>query len=761
MQIPAGAACLAAFVAALATAVEPAAAPDREVPIHGPSPPAPPAVMARDSQGRVTIRAVRIAEALRIDGVLDEAAYRTIPAIDDFIQQEPDEGAPATEPTRVWVLFDREHLYVSARCHDSQPDRIVANDMRRDGRNIGQNDNLSVVLDTFYDRRNGYEFLINSIGGMQDSQVTDERDVNRDWNTVWRLRSRRDGEGWTAEIAIPFRSLRYRSGGAQVWGINVRRTVRWKNEFQYLSPVPRTYGVRGILRFSSAAALVGIEPPAASLNLEVKPYALSSVKADRAADPSFGDDLDGDAGFDAKYGLTRSLTADLTFRTDFAQVEDDDQQVNLTRFSVFFPEKREFFLEGQGIFAFGGVESAPRPGNVFAAASNTPVLFFSRQIGLSGGRPVPILAGGRVTGRTGGYSIGLLDIQTEDSAAAGALATNFAVVRVKRDILRRSYVGLIGTRRSPAVTAGGTNLVFGADANLSFFQSVNMVGYWARTRTPGLTGRDDSYRARFEYDADLLGVQAERLAVGENFNPEVGFLRRRDFVGNLAQVRVSRRPRSLRAVRKVSLEAGLDYITDGDGRLENRQLRLTERTEMHSGDAWSLQYERNFEFLPGPFEISRGIVVPVGGYHFQNLRASYTLGSQRRIAGDLTFARGGFYGGDRTEAGYRGRVELSARLSIEPGVTLNWVDLPEGAFTGKLFSARTTMTFSPSMFLAALVQYNSANSLLSTNLRFRWEYRPGSELFVVYNDGRDSVPPGFPVLQSRSFTVKLTRLFRF
>jgi hypothetical protein len=717
--------------------------------------------MARDVWGRVTIRAVRVGRPPRVDGALDDPVYQTITPISDFIQQEPDEGAPATEPTRVWVLFDRENLYISARCQDSQPNRIVANDMRRDGRNIGQNDNISVVLDTFYDRRNGYEFLINSIGGMQDNQVTDERDVNRDWNTVWLLRSRRDSEGWTAEIAIPFRSLRYRAGGPQVWGINIRRTVRWKNEFSYLSPVPRTYGVRGILRLSSAATLVGIEPPSRSLNLEVKPYAVSSLRADRAVDPTFGSDLDGDAGVDAKYGLTRSLTADLTYRTDFAQVEDDDQQVNLTRFSVFFPEKREFFLEGQGIFAFGGVESAPRPGNIFASASNTPVLFFSRQIGLSGGRPVPIEGGGRVTGKAGRYSIGLLDIQTDDNPAVAARATNFAVVRLKRDIFRRSYVGVIGTRRSPAVSADGANLALGMDANLSFFESLNILGYYARTRTEGREGEEDSHRARFDYDADLFGLQAERLSVGRNFNPETGFLRRRDFIGNLAQVRVSRRPRSLAAVRKVSLEAGLDYITDGRHRLENRQARLTARTDMQSGDSWSLQYERNFEYLPAPFEISRGVVVPVGSYHFQNLRASYTLGSQRRVAGDLTFARGGFYAGDRTELGYRGRVEMSARLSIEPGVTLNRVDLPEGRFTGKLLSARTTMTFSPSMFVAALVQYNSANRLLSTNARFRWEYRPGSEVFLVYNDGRDSVPPGFPVLLNRSFTVKLTRLFRF
>ena len=261
----------------------------------------------------------------------------------------------------------------------------------------------------------------------------------------------------------------------------------------------------------------------------MKPYAVGSLRADRVLDPSLGHDAVGDIGVDVKYGVTRSLTADFTYRTDFAQVEDDDQQVNLTRFSLFFPEKREFFLEGQGIFAFGGVESTPRgtPGNT---AANTPVLFFSRQIGLANGRPVPIEAGGRLSGRTGRYSVGLLNIQTDDSPTAGAVSTNFSVVRLKRDILRRSYIGLIGTRRSPATLTDHTNLTMGVDTGMSFFQNLNLIGFYARTRSPGATGRQFSYRARLDYNADLLGVQVEQLAVGNGFNPEVGFLRRRGFI---------------------------------------------------------------------------------------------------------------------------------------------------------------------------------------------------------------------------------------
>ena len=728
-------------------------------------------VKGRDSEGRVTVRASRVSEqdVPRIDGILDEALYQRLPAISDFIQQDPHEGELATEPTLVWLMFDDKNIYIAARCRDSQPHRIVANDMRRDGSNVSQNDNLSVVIDTYHDRRNGYEFLMNSIGGAWDTQVTDERDANRNWNTVWVPRSRRDAEGFTVEMAIPFRSLRYRGSGPQEWGINIRRNVRWKNELSYLSPVPRQYGARGILRFSEAATLVGLEAPPAALNLDVKPYAVGGVKADRAIDPAFENRFDRNAGFDVKYGITQSLTSDFTYRTDFAQVEDDDQQVNLTRFSLLFPEKRDFFLEGQGMFAFGGATTTPPTGAATSAPVNTPVLFFSRRIGLSGNRAVPIEAGGRLTGKAGRYSIGLLDIQTDDSREARTTSTNFSVVRLKRDILRRSYIGFIGTNRAAGAATSDVpnpvgpedNLVLGVDANLSFFQSVNIVGYVAGSRTPGFRGDDHSYRARFDYDADRLGVQVEQLAVGRNFKPEVGFLRRTDFVETLAQLRISRRPKTWQSVRRINYEGALDYITNGDRDLENRQARIGVRTELQNGDTWSVGYSRDFEFLANPFEIVPGTFVPAGAYHSPTVRGNYTLGTQRRISGDVSAAYGTFYDGDRTDLAYRGRAELTSRLSVEPGISLNWVNLPTEHFIATLLSGRATLSFTPRMLTAALIQYNSTSHQVTTNVRFRWEYRPLSELFIVYSDGRDTLERGFPTLTNRGLTVKLTRLLRF
>ena len=361
--------------------------------IDGPPAPEDPEVLTRDEGGRATLRAVRLDEPLDVDGRLEERAYTTTPAISGFIQQEPLEGRPATEKTDVWVFYDETNVYFSARLWDSHPERIVANEMRRDNRNIEfSSSSFAVILDTFYDRRNGFLFQTNPLGALYDAQVTDERNTNSDWNTIWYVKSGRFAEGWTLEMAIPFKSLRYRAGAAQIWGVNFRRNIKWKNERSYLTPMPAAFSREGIKKLSVAAALVGIEPPSKSINLEVKPYVSGSSSTDLAADVPFENQGDVDLGFDVKYGVTKSLVADITYNTDFAQVEDDESQVNLTRFGLFFPEKREFFLEGQGIFNFGGRQSGRRGGGGGGGGqSDTPILFFSRRIGLSESSEVPIL----------------------------------------------------------------------------------------------------------------------------------------------------------------------------------------------------------------------------------------------------------------------------------------------------------------------------------------------------------------------------------
>jgi hypothetical protein len=741
-------------------------------PLDAAPPPEPPATYAKAPDGQVTIRAIRLTAPLKVDGILEESVYRENVPATDFIQQEPSEGAPASERTEAWVLFDGMNLYVAAYCHDTHPERMVVTEMRRDSQNIRQNDSFTVVIDTFHDRRSGVFFQTNPLGALREQEVTSERENNNDWNTIWNVGARRTPDGWTMEMVIPFRSLRYKSAGSQVWGINLRRTIRSKNEHVYISPIPASTGMQGIYRFAEAATLVGLETPAQGRNLELKPYAISSLTTNRAAARPFNDRVNGDMGFDAKYGLTKGLTLDFTYDTDFAQVEDDEQQVNLTRFSLFFPEKREFFLEGQGIFAFGGGQQAGAGGagggpagggsSRTQSANLTPVMFFSRRIGLQNNQVVPIRAGGRVTGRAGKFAIGVLNIQTGEHDEVNAAPTNFSVVRMRRDVFRKSTIGFIATRRNPGLAAG-SNETYGADANLGFFQNLFVRAYYARSETAGIPSRDDdSYRGEIEYAGDRYGLQVEHLTVGRNFNPEIGFLRREDFRRNAAVLRFSPRPRThFKAVRKFSYEASFDYITNPTGELESRELQGSFKTELQNSDVATLEYTRIFEWIPTSFAIARDVRILPGSYHFQDVKAQYQLGTQRPISGTVTLARGSFWGGTKTEAGYRGRVEFSSRFYAEPGVTFNVVNLPVGEFTTKLVSTRATFTLTPRMFTSALVQYNSSSNSLSGNYRFRWEYRPGSDLFVVYSDGRDTSVRGYPDLVNRTFVVKATRLFRF
>ncbi|MBI2186868.1 MAG: carbohydrate binding family 9 domain-containing protein [Acidobacteria bacterium] len=720
-----------------------------------PPPPVAPATVSRDERGRATVRAVRLTQPLRLDGRLDEEVYASVPPIDGFIQQIPVEGVPATEPTEIWIFFDEDTLYFSARCSDSRPDRIAANELRRDNSNIFfVNDNISVALDTFYDQRNALFFQTNAIGAIRDQAVADGR-FNVNWNAVWDVRTARDDRGYTVEMAIPFKSLRYRAPGPQVWGINVRRQVKSKNETSMLTRVPASYGGDGVAQMAVAATLVGVEIPAQSMNLEFKPYAASSLTTDRTARVPFENDPHASAGLDVKYGLTRSLTADLTVNTDFAQVEEDQQQVNLTRFNLFFPEKRDFFLEGQGIFDFGGITGQ-------RAQGVNPIIFFSRRIGLNAGQAVPVIGGGRVTGKAGRYDVGALTITTDDKPSAGAVETTFSALRVRRNILRRSSVGMIATGRWPAASGGDENAAAGVDADLRFFDNVQANLYWARTSSPARPGDDASYRTRFAYTGDRYGFEADRLVVESNFNPEVGFVRRTDFARNALMARFSPRLRRGRAVRMLTWQANLEYLTDAAATtLEDRVVTGQFGVEFDTSDEVTALFTRQYERLPFDFTIAPGVVVPAGGHSYETSQVTYRLGQQRRISGDLSASHGTFYEGTRTAIGYTGRLGLSAHLTLEPILTLNWVTLPYGDFTAHLSGVRVSLTPSARLGFSALSQYNPGLHSLTQSVRMRWEYVPGSELFVVYSDGRDTSVAGFPGLQNRSFAVKMTRLLRF
>ncbi len=747
--------------------------------IDGPPPPVAPEIITRDAEGRATVRAVRLNTPLRVDGVLDDGIYETVPAIEGFVQQLPIEGAPTTERTEAWVFFDDANVYVAARLWSSAPESAwIANEMQRDSFQIINNDYFSVGLDTFYDRRNGVAFMVTPIGGFFDYEITDEGNPNNDWNPIWNSSTGRFDGGWTVEMEIPFKSLRFRPGVGQVWGLQLGRRIRYKNETTYLTTVPISAGP-GMFRLSAAGTLTGVEVPSGNRRFEIKPYAIGSVNSNLTATPQILNEGAGDGGVDVKYGVTQNLTADFTYNTDFAQVEADEAQLNLSRFNLFFPEKREFFLEGRGIFDFGRAAGASGGqfratrlgGSGFFGGGDVPTVFYSRRIGLSGSETVPILGGARLIGKTGRYSIGALNIQTDDGVATAA-GTNFTVFRVKRDILRRSRIGGIFTGRSVSTSGTDTNEAFGLDGAFSFYDNVNFYGYYARTRTrglepdPGAKGNDRSYQAAFNYAGDLYGLQAEHLVVGDAFNPEVGFVRRDDFLRNYALGRYSPRP-SMESVRQFTWEGSYDYFENGAGVPETRIAQGIFGIEFENSDRLSANYEQRYDLVPETFDAAGVVPIPVGEYDYRSIFLSYAMGQQRRVSGTLSLWQGGYYHGDITAVGYqRGRVEITPQFSLEPGMSINRISLPDGMYTVPLVTSRVTYTFTPRMFFGALIQYSPVSETMSANLRLRWEYQPGSELFVVYNDQRDVADFSFgakrwPVLQNRAFVIKFNRLFRF
>jgi hypothetical protein len=721
----------------------------------GPPPPVGPDTVARDPEGRVTVRAIRLTAPMRVDGRLEERVYGEFTPSTDFIQTEPVSGEAATEKTEVWVSFDADNVYVTVRAWESAPDRMIVNEMRRDSGNIVQNENFMFAFDTSYDRRNSVVFQFNPLGGRMDAQVTNESQYNGDWNPVWNVAVGRFDGGWTGEAAIPFKSLRYRPGIAQLWGLQFRRINRWKNEVSYLTRVPDGTGIEGFQRASSYATLVGLEAPPGSRTLDLKPYAVTDVTTDVSASPRRHNDPGADVGFDAKYTLTQNLTADLTYNTDFAQVEADEQQVNLTRFGLFFPEKREFFLENQGIFLFGGANTNN--------TGDTPTMFYSRRVGLDQGRIVPIEVGGRLTGQAGAYSVGLINIQTDDDAARNIPGANFTVGRIRRNILRKSQIGALVTHRSQVASGLGANTALGVDARLAFYENLTINTYWAKTATPDLRGQDTSHRLQMQYDADRYGLTINHLMVGDHFNPDVGFVRRDNMWREWMQGRFSPRPARIRAVRKFTFEGTLTYITNKrTGMVETRTHRGMFNTQFENSDEFELEVERSYEAFTDPFRLASDVMVPAGGYTVGMVRAAWTFGQQRRAAGQWFVEDGPFYGGERTTFGYSsGRVNVSSRLAVEPGFSINKVTLPYAGFTATLVTSRVTYTVTPMMFVSGLLQYSSGGNSLGSNVRFRWEYRPGSELFVVFNEGRDTTARGFPGIQNRSVVVKVNRLLRF
>ena len=694
---------------------------------------------------------------VRLDGALDEPAWQTAEFAGGFRQREPDEGASATEATEVRVLHDGEVLYIGVWAFDSQPEAIIGRQLERDAPlglsrfgPAGGDDAIELVLDTFHDRRNAYYFATNPRGIQVDGLITDESEnPDTNWDGVWDVRTRVTSEGWTAEFAIPLRTLRFPARSeSQTWGFNVQRVVVRKNEQTLWTAWSRDN--EGLHRVSRAGELTGLDALTRPLDLYIKPYILAEAGRDYLTDPDGSTDLAADVGFDAKLGLASGLVLDLTVNTDFAQVEADDEQIDLTRFNLFFPEKREFFLENAGIFQFGAPEFFGPPHFL---------LFFSRRIGLqqtgfAEAQTVPIISGARLTGRTGKQTVGFLNVVTGEDESVGAPLANFAVARLKRDIGQRSYVGGIATHRLEE--GGATNLAGGVDWDIWLSKPLVFEGFVAGTSDSEAGGEDAAWQLKLDYTGDWFGWVAEHMEIGDEVSPGIGFVRRLGIARSSGGFRLSPRP-PIRGLRKINIFNSFQYVADAESReLQDRTWEISVTPQLDSGDQASLQLSRSFQRLDEPFQLTTGVSVPEGDYADWSFSAELTSSRSRPLAAELFGATGGFWDGERWQLG-GGLQFRSPHVGLEFQYSHNDVDVPAGAFTTDLIRGRVKLALNTRLFGSALFQYNSQAEAFSANVRIDFIHRPGSDLFIVINERR-ATGQGDWEPTSRALIVKLTYL---
>jgi hypothetical protein len=700
--------------------------------------------------GTRRIRVLHITEPIKIDGRLDEPSWSQAEAATDFRQQEPNEGEPATEKTEVRLLFDDKNLYVGVHAFDSEPSRINSRELVRDAA-FWNDDTVEIILDTYHDRRNAYRFTVNPLGTQQDALITDEgRDINLSWDAPWISAGRTDETGWIVEIAIPVTTLRF-TAGADTWGLNFARIIRRKNEQNLWTSWQRSFGLE---RVSQAGELVGVEGIKRRRLLEVKPYASGGWRegVPLIGEPGFDAGIQGKAGLEvAKVGITPSLTAEFTANPDFGQAEVDTQIVNLTRFSVFFPEKRDFFLENAGIFLFGRAEANQ--------------LFFTRRIGLTDdGAPVPIDYGAKITGKVGPYNIGFFQVQTRKLGDTASIfhvpRQQFTVARVKRDLFERSYIGAMFVNREGGTSANGTryNRGAGVDAEFNLTDHYQLKAFLMGTATPGVRSSFLSGRIDSRFENDLWRFITVYEDIGSNFNPEVGFIERKAIHQYFGQLAYKPRPRFIPHVLQMEFETQIEYYTDRSNNLATRQTELSWETVFrNSSDFFVRPIEYVRDVLTEPFEIRPGIVIPPGSYTFNRPRVSFTSDNSKRLVFTGRYKWGDFYNGRRDEITAGMTFRPNAHLLFDFNDSFNSVRLPQGEFTTNLVAGRINYNFSRKLLTSALMQLNSVARLTAINIRLRYIYKPNSDLFVIYNQttGAGLERPSY------SFQIKLTRDFTF
>lgn len=707
-------------------------------------------------QGLRIAKATRVDRAPKIDGALDDPLWQSTPPINDFSQREPYEGQPPTERTEVRILYTKDAVLFGILCLDSEPDRIVATQLRRD---VTQelDDYFEIVIDSSRTRRNAYVFQINPLGTQRDGLITDEQQSDSDqgdgdpgWDGVWESKARVTSDGWTATIKIPFSTLNFMQSRDVLWGINFKRFIRRKNEQDLWAAWPRSYGMQKI---SQAGELRGISEIGSGRLLIVKPYALGGFDhlppAAVSAGLSPGTTALYTGGVDVKIGLRSNLVANLTGNTDFADADVDTQQFNLTPYKLFFPEKRQFFLENASIFNF-------------AMGGSGDFLFFSRQIGIDPvtGQEVPMNGGGKITGTLAGFDVGIMDADTRSNGQNPF--ANYSVIRVKRSLPGGSYVGFMGIDKRAGNTAPPYNQSGGVDTRIVVRKNLVLTGYAAQTRSPFVSGGQTNLGAGLSYKNSWVEFLAERRKIGPNFNPEVGFLERTDCVCDYADLTFKPRPR-IPHIRELNFESFVFHAPDTHGVLQTQEWQGTFRAEFHSGAYTDDDIVDVFtQRIVTPFNIYKNVVIPNGLYHWTRHQLTYGTAQNRRWVLRFFERFGSYYNGHLNEARIRGSYRPNERLSFDISEQWDRFRLPVsgGDFSVVFGSLQTNYAFSRFLTLSTIFQVNTSNTQAgSANIRLRWNYRPDSDLFVIYTVGQQfaSLVAANPAQFTQNrFTVKYT-----
>lgn len=738
--------------------------------------------LAQSQQQVPTITAGKLdasGEGPVIDGRVNDAIWQTLQPYTSFTQQDPNEGAPASEKTEVRVIVGKGTVYVGIVAYDSDPSKIIVSQARRDA-SLNDTDSVVMVFDTFNDNQNAFVFGTNPLGIEYDGQVAREGQssgvslgagtaasgtqrggisaFNPNWDGDWTVKSQITDRGWEAEMAIPLKTLRYQTGTNQTWGFNVLRNIRHKNEQVYLAPIPRGFD---IYRVSLAAKLTGLELPARR-DIKLIPYALGSINKDytRSTDQVI---KNSDVGVDFKWGIRPNLTLDATYNTDFAQVEADEEQVNLTRFDLFFPEKRPFFLENASTFQFGNPQQID--------------LFFSRRIGLSAaGLPIDIRGGGRLSGKLGGWSVGLLNIQADDvENATGQIigaANNFGVVRIQREVGRSSYGAIFVNRQGTGSYSVGDdyNRAYGLDANIALTTNQRLAMFVARTDTPtratGPSGSDYSSRAFYNFTNNLWQVSGGYSQVGDNFNPEVGFLPRRGYRRPEFRVFFQPQPKKIEWIRRVAPHVSYNSFYGFDGELQSSMYHIHYfEIDPKQGGRFGTFFDYSQDTPLVPFTVynrdGKRVIIPPGKYGWGQHAAEFLHNPSARVTGSIRYRLGHYYDGDFNSVEITSEYRITPKATASLGWTRQDIDLPGGSFVNNLVPIKASYAFTTLSSLSALLQYNGQTGQFSSNIRYTLLNRSGTGLFVVFNDRRDLLSSTSQETLGRSFVVKYTRLVDF